>query len=105
MKLTNEFKPLREWGANKGIFDKATTLSQLAKLQEELGELAKAILNKDLPEIEDAIGDSVVVLTMIAETVNRDYGQGTTIEDCINGAYGIISKRTGKMLNGTFVKD
>lgn len=30
---------------------------------------------------------------------------GFTIEDCINSAYEVISKRKGKMVNGTFVKD
>jgi hypothetical protein len=30
---------------------------------------------------------------------------GTTIEECIDEAYDVISKRTGKMVNGTFVKD
>ena len=27
------------------------------------------------------------------------------IEDCIQSAYNVIAKRTGKMINGTFVKD
>ena len=30
---------------------------------------------------------------------------GLNIEDCIESAYEVISKRTGKMKNGTFVKD
>jgi hypothetical protein len=30
---------------------------------------------------------------------------GTTIEECIDTAYEVIAKRTGKMVNGTFVKD
>ena len=30
---------------------------------------------------------------------------GTSIETCIDSAYDVISKRTGKMVNGTFVKD
>jgi len=41
----------------------------------------------------------VVVLTNLAHM------QGVTIEDCIDSAYKVISKRTGKMINGTFVKD
>ena len=47
----------------------------------------------------DAIGDCVVVLTNLAELA------GVRIEDCISTAYDEISKRTGKMINGTFVKD
>jgi hypothetical protein len=52
-----------------------------------------------MPEIQDAIGDMVVVLTNLAHL------EGFTIEECIESAYGVISKRTGKMENGTFVKD
>ena len=32
-------------------------------------------------------------------------GNGLTIEECLQHAYDIISKRTGKMIDGTFVKD
>jgi hypothetical protein len=28
-----------------------------------------------------------------------------SIEECVESAYDVISKRTGKMKNGTFVKD
>jgi NTP pyrophosphatase (non-canonical NTP hydrolase) len=66
---------------------------------EEAGELGRAILKDDNPEFKDAIGDMVVVLTNLAHL------GGTTIEDCIDAAYDVISKRTGKMVNGTFVKD
>ena len=46
-----------------------------------------------------AIGDMVVVLT------NLSHLQGFEIEDCIDSAYNVIAARTGKMINGTFVKD
>ena len=45
------------------------------------------------------IGDMVVVLTNLASL------RGFKIEDCINHAYKEIANRTGKMVNGTFVKD
>jgi len=41
----------------------------------------------------------VVVLTNLAKLEKLD------IEDCIENAYTTISKRTGKMMNGTFVKN
>ena len=71
----------------------------MLKLQEEAGELAKALLKNDQPEIVDAIGDMVVVLTNLAHL------QGYDIEYCIDEAYKVIAARTGKMINGTFVKD
>jgi len=39
------------------------------------------------------------VLTSIAKF------EDMLIEDCIISAYNVIAKRTGKMVNGTFVKD
>ena len=93
------FSRIREWAQDRGLYDKGNAHTQYVKLQEEAGELAKALLKNDKPEIIDAIGDMVVVLT------NLSHMQGVTIEECIDSAYKVISKRTGKMINGTFVKD
>jgi NTP pyrophosphatase (non-canonical NTP hydrolase) len=93
------FELIREWAQTRGLYDKGNSHTQYVKLQEEAGELAKALLNNDKPEIVDAIGDMVVVLTNLAHL------QGVHIETCISEAYKVISKRTGKMINGTFVKD
>lgn len=99
MNLTNEFEPIREWADAKGIYQSGDAKTQYIKLQEEAGELAKAILKNDEAEFIDAIGDCVVVLTNLAKL------RGYDIEFCINSAYNVIAKRTGKMENGTFVKD
>ena len=99
MKLTNEFDHIRTWAKEKGIFDKGNVKTQYLKLQEESGELAKAILNSDEEEIIDALGDCVVVL------VNLSTLAGYNLENCINSAYNVIKKRSGKMENGTFKKD
>ena len=93
------FSRIREWAQDRGLYDEGNAHTQYVKLQEEAGELAKALLKNDKPEIIDAIGDMVVVLT------NLSHMQGVTIEHCIDSAYKVISKRTGKMINGTFVKD
>lgn len=95
----NRFELIRRWASNKGIYEKGDSKTQTLKLVEESGELAKAILNDNQNEVIDAIGDCVVVLTSIAHM------RGVTIEQCIDEAYKVISKRTGKMSNGTFVKD
>ena len=99
MDLHYEFTPIREWAENKGIYQKGDVKTQFIKLQEEVGELAQAILKNDSDEFCDAIGDCVVVLTNLAKL------NGFNIEDCINGSYSVIAKRTGEMVNGTFVKD
>ena len=93
------FENIRQWAEERGLYDKGNSHTQYVKLQEEAGELAKALLENDKPEIIDAIGDMVVVLTNLAHL------QGVHIETCIAEAYKVISKRKGKMINGTFVKD
>jgi len=94
-----QFDLIRDWASDRGLYDKGNSHTQYVKLQEEAGELAKALLKKDKPEVIDAIGDMVVVLTNLAHL------EGVKIETCIATAYDVINKRTGKMINGTFVKD
>jgi len=93
------FRRIRGWAKERGLYKKGDSKTQYVKLQEEAGELAKALLKNDKPEIIDAIGDITVVLTNLAHLENLK------IEDCIQSAYDTISNRTGKMINGTFVKD
>jgi NTP pyrophosphatase (non-canonical NTP hydrolase) len=93
------FNKIRTWAETRGLYDKGDPMVQYVKLQEEAGELAKALLKDDQPEVVDAIGDMVVVLTNLA------HQRGVYIEECIQTAYEVINKRTGKMINGTFVKD
>ena len=95
----DRFDLIRDWAATRGLYNEGNSHTQYVKLQEEAGELAKALLKNDKPEIIDAIGDMVVVLTNLAHL------EGTEIEDCIDSAYVEIAARTGKMINGTFVKD
>jgi NTP pyrophosphatase (non-canonical NTP hydrolase) len=104
-----------EWAEDKGIFSKATSISQHSKTIEEVEELTEAleaqedgliefenhkgtICNTD-DEIKDAIGDILVTLIIQSKM------QGMEIEDCLESAYNVISKRTGKMIGGVFVKD
>jgi len=105
MKLTNEFAPIRSWALEKGIIDKGDLKTQALKLLEEAGELAKAVINNDELEVEDAIGDCVVVLTNVATLAGKQFNTNMTLENCVNTAYEVIAKRTGKMENGSFVKD
>ena len=99
MKTDNRFQLIRDWAGERGLYTKGDTKTQFCKLMEEAGELGRAVLKDDKEEFVDAIGDMVVVLTNMAQL------GGTTIEKCIDTAYDVISKRTGKMINGTFQKD
>ena len=93
------FNDIRDWAEKRGIYDKGDTKTQLIKLYEEAGELSQGILKENREDIIDAIGDCVVVLTNLAKLAD------TSIETCIQSAYDEISNRSGKMKNGTFVKD
>ena len=93
------FDLIREWAERRGIYDEGDQKTQYVKLMEEAGEVGRAILKDDTLEIQDGIGDMVVVLTNLAEL------SGLTIEECIESAYDTIAKRKGKMINGTFVKN
>jgi NTP pyrophosphatase (non-canonical NTP hydrolase) len=95
---SNIYDLIRQWADERGIYKTGDTKTQFVKLQEEAGELARAILKNDKLEFMDAIGDMVVVLTNLAAL------DGLKIEDCITSAYNIIKSRQGSMINGTFVK-
>jgi len=95
---SNIYDLIRAWATDKGIYKSGDARTQYLKLMEEAGELAEAILKNDEPEVIDAIGDMVVVLTNLAKL------RGHNIEDCITSAYDVIKSRQGKMVNGTFVK-
>jgi len=95
----NIYDLIRQWADERGIYRNGDTKTQYVKLQEEAGELARAILKNDKVEFVDAIGDMVVVLTNLAAL------EGLKIEDCVTSAYSVIASRKGKMINGTFVKE
>ena len=95
----SQFDLIRQWARSRGLYDKGDPKTQTLKLVEEMGEICRAVLKDDKPEIIDGIGDCVVVLTNLSELI------GVPIEDCIQAAYEVIAKREGKMINGTFVKN
>ncbi len=97
--VRSHFDLIREWADERGLYAGGDTKTQSLKLVEEVGEICRAILKDNHSDIEDGIGDAVVVLTNLAEL------QGTNIEACIERAYNEIKDRTGKMDNGTFKKD
>jgi NTP pyrophosphatase (non-canonical NTP hydrolase) len=94
----NVYDLIRQWADDRGIYKSGDTKTQFAKLQEEAGELARAILKNDRAEFIDAIGDMMVVLTNLAAL------EGLKVEDCVVSAYDVIKSRQGEMVNGTFVK-
>ena len=89
---------IKNWAVVRGL-DKADPKAQMCKLMEEAGELAEAIgKGREKEEILDAIGDCVVVLTILGMQTGCDIVQAT------ERAYDEIKDRKGRMINGVFVK-
>ena len=92
-----------KWADDKGILENSDPKSQLLKTVSEVGELADAVNKGNFEEFEDAMGDVLVTLIILNHLYHR--GSGVTLENCLESAYDIISKRTGRMQGGVFVKD
>jgi hypothetical protein len=113
---------VRQWFHDKGIIEKSNPLKQLEKTQEELTETRDAAVKLDWLHplsdsdimtkgshvamvaelthyLKDGIGDTLVTLIGVCEMY------GFTLEECLQQAYDVISKRTGKMVDGLFIKD
>ena len=88
-----------EWAEPKGLLNPQLAPQQFMKLSEEVGELANAILKGNKIEQIDALGDIKIVITILAEQLGFD------IDECEESAYNVIKNRTGKTINGTFIKD
>jgi len=93
MKSTKEL--VLEWADKKGLLKEENHLKQTLKLTEEVGELSKAILEKNPYDTIDAIGDCVVVLTILANQLGFD------IDECFRLAYEEIKDRTDKYKNNS----
>lgn len=116
MKSYNELEALViAWAEQKGILQNGTPIAQCTKTFEEVEELEEALEAQRMglknfknskdnnvltdEEIKDALGDILVTIIIQAEM------QGLSLTECLESAYNIIAKRTGKMVNGQFQKD
>lgn len=87
-----------EWFEIKGLKD---PVMQMVKVQEEVGELAHEISrgHRQSPEVEDALGD--ILVTIIGMCHHLHYHPA----HALGVAYNEIKNRTGKVVEGSFVKD
>jgi len=88
-----------DWAEAKGILQKSDPKTQCLKFISEAGELADAVAVGDMDETNDALGDALVSLIILADLLKTD------LVDCLSEAYEVIRKREGRMVNGIFVKD
>lgn len=91
-----------QWGREKNIIGangRGTCYAQARKVLEEANETHAAVNFGSHAEVKDGIGDTAVTLILLAEMY------GWTLEECLQVAYDVIAGRTGKMVDGVFVKD
>ena len=88
---------VKEWHYDRNLIEGSTDTAQFVKLVEESWELKHNIHKGN--DIRDDIGDMLVVMINICER------NGVTLEECLEVAYNDIKDRTGKMVDGVFVKD
>lgn len=90
-------KLIEYWSFEKELH-KGNPDRQFIKQVEEQGEIAAALSRGNLEDLKDGIGDTIVTLIILAQQHDM------TLEECLQCAYSEIKGRTGKMINGTFVK-
>lgn len=88
-----------KWAEVRNILQKDNAKNQMLKVIEELGETASAIAKNQPDEIKDGIGDVFVTLIILSKQL------GLHPNECLQQAWNEIKDRTGKTINGVFIKD
>lgn len=104
MKTTASFADtegrIYDWANKVGIIQHGTIEGQLKKLYEEVDEFRDAHRIGDQAEMRDAIGDIMIVISMISAMTGHDLRQ------CYFEAANVVTKRKGVMkADGIFYKD
>jgi NTP pyrophosphatase (non-canonical NTP hydrolase) len=89
---------VRGWAEQKGLLKKENSAKQMLKVTEEIGEVAAAVARDNIEGLKDGIGDGFVTLIILA------HQNGLSPEECLEAAWDEIKGRTGKMVDGVFVK-
>jgi NTP pyrophosphatase (non-canonical NTP hydrolase) len=97
-----------KWAASRGIYAGSTISTRVEKLWEEVEELVEALSYHEqligdpadrLEDIKLEAGDVLVTLINILHPLRLD------LRTCLDAAYNKIKDRTGRMVDGTFVRD
>lgn len=101
--LSRLARDVESWANARGLIkpgNRDTQIAQLFKFIEEATETTQAFnKKKGIEAIKDGIGDTMVVAIILARDFNL------TIEECLQHAYDQIKNRTGKTVDGNFIKD
>ena len=99
MKSGNEMElAVIKWAEVRNLNQYDFRFVQLAKVMEEVGELADAMIKGDKEKIIDALGDTNVTLIVLANQLDL------MLSECLESAYNEIKDRDGELINGSFIK-
>ena len=87
-----------DWAEDRDLLE-ANPNRQFLKVVEELGELASAMAKNERENEMDAMGDLFVTLIILSRQINLNPVK------CLEVAYNMIADRTGKTVDGVFIKD
>lgn len=90
---------LKNWADDKNLLTEGNHHNQIKKVVEEVKEIEEALKEDNLDNIKNEIGDGFVTLVILCHQLNLNP------TECLLSAYNKISKRTGKTVNGIFIKD
>lgn len=87
MSMHYNIKLVTQWAEARNLIDGSTPKNQFIKGVEENGEVFEALLKRDKDLLVDAVGDTLVVLTILCLQSNLDPAthikrHGTQIDDC-----------------------
>jgi hypothetical protein len=91
-------------GGKWGLYEQSIKRTRFDKFLEEAEELMDELFPHDESDVDinRAIMEAGDVLVTLIHIIKQDLG--ADIETCLCAAYNKIKDRTGKMVNGTYVK-
>lgn len=87
------------WANERNLLDDKDATRQALKMVSEVGEFADEILKGDKDKQTMEMGDVLVTIILTGAKLDID------LEDALRAALNKIKSRTGKTVNGIFVKD
>jgi NTP pyrophosphatase (non-canonical NTP hydrolase) len=88
-KLKDLIQKVEAWAGERNLLKFENSDKQYLKFLEETGELARAILKNDVPEIVDSFGDSLVTIIILAKQLGNPLD--VNISSDLNIIFGKIS--------------
>lgn len=90
---------VEEWADDKDLIRFEYRFKQFEKVVEEVFELKEEMIQNNKKNTKLEFGDVIVTLIILSNQLNIDF------VECLEMAYDKISKRKGKTIDGTFVKE